>query len=228
MTLSVIIPALNEAQTLPATLSRLRHPAFVEVLVVDGGSRDRMTTDAARAHHPKVRVLTAPRGRARQMNAGAASTHGEVLLFLHADTLLPATAAEDIIEVMADPRTVGGWFDTRLVPDHGLLWIVGRMMSWRSRLTGVATGDQAIFVRRPVFEQISGFPNIPIMEDIAFSKRLKQTGRVVALHSCVLTSGRRWERNGAIRTILLMWWLRLLFFLGVSPGRLKRLYDDAR
>lgn len=227
MTISVIIPTLNEAQTLLAELSRLRRPAFAEVLVVDGGSRDGTTAAVARIH-PQARILTVRRGRARQMNAGAAAAHGEILLFLHADTRLPATAAEDIIEAMADPRIVGGRFDARLVPDSGLLWIVGRMMSRRSRLTGIATGDQAIFVRRTVFEALGGFPDIPIMEDIAFSARLKKAGRVAALRSCVMTSGRRWERHGAIWTILLMWWLRLLFFLGVNPVRLKHLYDDAR
>ena len=227
MTISVIIPTLHEEKTLPWTLARLRHPAFSEVLVVDGGSRDRTLTDLAVAH-PLTRVMHAPTGRARQMNAGAAVARGEILLFLHADTLLPPTAAEDITTTMADTRIVGGWFDTRLIPDRGLLWVVGRMMSWRSRLTGIATGDQAIFVRRKVFEALGAFPDIPIMEDIAFSRRLKRAGQVAALHSCVMTSGRRWERHGAIRTILLMWRLRLLFHLGVSPDRLKRLYADLR
>lgn len=227
MTISVIIPALHEEKTLPGTLARLRHPAFSEVLVVDGGSRDRTLTDIALAN-PLTRVVNAPTGRARQMNAGAALAKGEILLFLHADTLLPPTAAEDITAAMADTRIVGGRFDARLVPDRGLLWVVGRMMSWRSRLTGIATGDQAIFVRRKVFEDIGAFPDIPIMEDIVFSRRLKRAGQVAALRNCVMTSGRRWERHGALRTILLMWWLRLLFFLGVSPERLKRMYDDAR
>jgi rSAM/selenodomain-associated transferase 2 len=227
MTISVIIPTLHEEKTLPDTLARLRHPAFSEVLVVDGGSRDRTLADIALAN-PLTRVLNAPMGRARQMNAGAAAAKGELLLFLHADTLLPATAAQDITHAMADTRIAGGRFDARLVPDRGLLWVVGRMMSWRSRLTGIATGDQAIFVRRKVFEDLGGFPDIPIMEDIAFSRRLKQAGHIAALPSCVLTSGRRWERHGAITTILLMWWLRLLFYLGVSPARLKRMYDDAR
>lgn len=227
MTISVIIPTLHEEKTLPGTLARLRHPAFSEVLVVDGGSRDRTLADVALAN-PLTRVLNAPTGRARQMNAGAAAAKGELLLFLHADTLLPTTAAQDITQAMADTRIAGGRFDARLVPDRGLLWVVGRMMSWRSRLTGIATGDQAIFVRRKVFEDLGGFPDIPIMEDIAFSRRLKQAGHVAALHSCVMTSGRRWERHGAIRTIVLMWWLRLLFYLGVSPARLKRMYDDAR
>ena len=227
MTISVIIPTLHEEHTLPGALARLRHPAFSEVLVVDGGNRDRTLADIALAH-PLTRVLNAPTGRARQMNAGASLAKGEILLFLHADTLLPPLAAESIINTMADTRIVGGRFDARLIPDRGLLWVVGRMMSLRSRLTGIATGDQAIFVRRKVFEDIGAFPDIPIMEDIVLSRRLKQAGRVAALHSCVMTSGRRWERKGAIRTILLMWWLRLLFYLGVSPDRLKRMYDDAR
>jgi len=227
MTISVIIPTLHEEKTLPATLAGLRHPAFSEVLVVDGGSRDRTLADIA-PDNPLTRVLNVPMGRARQMNSGAAAANGEILLFLHADTLLPPTAAEDITRAMADTRIAGGRFDARLVPDRGLLWVVGRMMSWRSRLTGIATGDQAIFVRRKVFEELGGFPDLPIMEDIAFSRRLKQSGPLAALRSCVLTSGRRWERHGAIRTILLMWWLRLLFYLGVNPGRIKRLYGDAR
>ena len=227
MTISVIIPTLHEEKSLPGALARLRHPAFSEVLVVDGGSRDKTVADIALAH-PLTRVMNAPTGRARQMNAGAAVAKGEILLFLHADTLLPPAAAGDITAAMADTRIVGGRFDARLIPDRGLLWLVGRMMSWRSRLTGIATGDQAIFVRRNVFEELGGFPDIPIMEDVAFSRRLKRAGLVAALYSCVMTSGRRWERHGAIRTILLMWWLRLLFYLGVSPTHLKRWYSDAR
>ncbi len=227
MTISVIIPTLHEEKTLPGTLARLRNPAFTEVLVVDGGSRDRTLADIALAN-PLTRVVSAPTGRARQMNAGAAIATGEILLFLHADTLLPPTAVEDITAAMTDTRIVGGRFDARLIPDRGLLWVVGRMMSWRSRLTGIATGDQAIFVRRKVFEDIGAFPDIPIMEDIAFCGRLKRAGQVAALRSCVMTSGRRWERHGALRTILLMWRLRLLYHLGVSPDRLKRLYDDTR
>ena len=223
MTISVIVPALDEARTLPSTLARLNHPAFTEVIVVDGGSQDGTLAAAALAA-PTARILTAPAGRARQMNVGAIAAKGHVLLFLHADTLLPPTAAEDILDTMADTRIAGGRFDARLVPDRGLLWVVGRLMSWRSRLTGIATGDQAIFVRRKIFEALGGFPDIPIMEDVAFSRRLKRAGRVAALRSCVATSGRRWEQHGVARTIVLMWWLRLLFFLGASPDRLKRLY----
>ena len=227
MTISVIVPALNEAHTLPSTLARLNHPVFTEVIVVDGGSQDG-TPAAVALSAPTTRVLTAPAGRARQMNVGAAAAKGNVLLFLHADTLLPPTAADDIHRAMANTMVVGGWFDARLVPDRGLLWIVGRMMSWRSRVTGIATGDQAIFVRRKVFEAMGGFPDMPIMEDIAFSRQLKRAGQIANLRSCVMTSGRRWEQQGAVRTIVLMWTLRLLYFLGMSPYRLKQLYGDAR
>ena len=224
MTISVIIPTLNEAQNIRATLDRLHHPAFSEILAVEGGSRDGTAALAA----PVANVLRSPTGRARQMNTGAATASGDVLLFLHADTLLPPTAADDITSALTDPRVAGGHFDARITPDRGLLWLVGRMMSWRARLTGIATGDQAIFVRRTVFEQLGGFPDISLMEDIAFSRLLKRAGRVTALRSCVVTSGRRWERHGVARTILLMWWLRLLFFLGMSPDRLNKWYADAR
>jgi len=224
MTISVIIPTINEAQNIRAALARLHHPTFGEILVGDGGSYDGTVAQAA----PVAKVLTAPTGRARQMNVGAAAASGDALLFLHADTLLPSTAADDITAALADPRVVGGHFAARIAPDRGLLWLVGRMMSWRARLTGIATGDQAIFARRKVFETLGGFPDIPLMEDIAFSRRLKRAGRVAALRSCVVTSGRRWEQHGVARTILLMWWLRLLFFVGVRPDRLKRLYGDAQ
>jgi rSAM/selenodomain-associated transferase 2 len=227
MTISAIVPVLNEALTLPSTLARLHHPAFTEVIVVDGGSQDGTLAAAALAAQTAW-LLTASVGRARQMNVGAAAAKGTVLLFLHADTLLPPTAADDIAAALADPLVVGGCFDARLVPDRGLLWAVGRMMSWRSRVTGVATGDQAIFVRRKVFEAMGGFPDMPIMEDIAFSRRLKRVGRIAHLRSCVMTSGRRWKRHGVVRTILLMWTLRLLYFLGVGPRRLKQLYGDTR
>src|SRR5437867_7243003 len=143
MTISVIIPTLNEAQNIRAVLARLHHPAFGEILVADGGSLDRTVVQAA----PAAKVLTAPTGRARQMNVGAAAASGDALLFLHADTLLPATAADDITAVLADPRVVGGHFNTRIEPDRGMLWLVGRMMRWRGRLIGIATGDQGLVGR---------------------------------------------------------------------------------
>lgn len=227
MTITVIIPTLNEEHTIELTLSRLHNPAFSEILVVDGGSQDQTLARVATAA-PRARILSGTRGRARQMNSGAAASKAEVLLFLHADTLLPSTAADDVRATLQDPHTIGGRFDVRIDRDSGWYWLIGRMMNWRSRVTGIVTGDQALFVRRPVFEAIGGFPDIPIMEDIAFSKRLKRVGRIAALKSCVITSSRRWARRGTIRTIVLMWGLRFLFFLGVAPAWLKPWYPETR
>jgi rSAM/selenodomain-associated transferase 2 len=227
MTITVIIPTLNEEQTIEHTLSRLHDPAFSEILVVDGGSQDQTLARVATAA-PHARILSGTKGRARQMNSGAAASKEDVLLFLHADTLLPLTAASDVTTALQDPRTIGGRFDVRFDRDSGWYWLICRMMNWRSRLTGIVTGDQALFVRRPVFVAVGGFPDIPVMEDIALSKQLKRVGRIAALKSCVLTSSRRWTRQGVVRTILLMWWMRLLFFVGVSPEKLKRLYIAAR
>src|SRR2546428_3877658 len=155
MTISVVIPTLNEAQNISAALARLHHPAFGEILVRDGGSYDGTAGQAA----PVAKALTAPTGRARQMNVAAAAASGDALLFLHADTLLPPTAADDITAALADPRVVGGHFAARIAPDRGLLWLVGRMMSWRARPPGIATGDQASFARREVFGTPGGLPH---------------------------------------------------------------------
>jgi rSAM/selenodomain-associated transferase 2 len=227
MTISVIIPTLNEEQTIEHTLSRLHNPVFSEILVVDGGSHDQTLARVATAA-PHARILSGTTGRARQMNSGAAVSTADVLLFLHADTLLPLTAADDVTTTLQDPRSIGGRFDVRFDRDSGWFWLICRMMNWRSRLTGIVTGDQALFVRRPVFQAIGGFPDIPIMEDIAFSKQLHRVGRIAALKSCVITSSRRWARQGTIRTIVLMWGLRFLFFVGVAPARLKPWYPETR
>ncbi|MBM4124359.1 MAG: glycosyltransferase [Nitrospira sp.] len=244
MTISVILPTLDEAQTLPQTLARTLALDFDEVLVVDGGSRDR-TQDIVRelqapgcpshvdgsepdARNRTLRLLTAPPGRAAQMNAGASAGRGEVLLFLHADTQLPPDAKPAILQALREPACVGGRFDLRFERDKGLAWLISRLINLRSRSTGIATGDQALFVRREVFERMGGFTAIPIMEDVDFSRRLKRMGRIAALRAQVVTSYRRWESCGPIRTILLMWSLRLLYWLGVSPQRLSRLYVTVR
>jgi rSAM/selenodomain-associated transferase 2 len=221
--LSIIIPALNEAASLARLLPELsaREPA-AEVLVVDGGSDD--DTRAVVARLPAVRWLTSPRGRARQMNAGAAAARGDVLLFLHADTMLPAGAGAAVLEALRDPHVVGGRFDVRLHSRRPLLALVGLMMNLRSRLSGIATGDQAIFVRRAAFEALHGYADIPLMEDIDLTRRLKRRGRLAALRLRVTTSARKWEREGVVRTIVLMWTLRLLYALGVGPARLHRWY----
>ncbi|MCY4489059.1 MAG: TIGR04283 family arsenosugar biosynthesis glycosyltransferase [Deltaproteobacteria bacterium] len=225
MRLSIIIPVLNEERTIAATVEDLARIEPCEIIVVDGGSTDR-TAEIVR--DGPARLVVSARGRAAQMNQGARSATGDVLLFLHADTRLPGTAAPDVQGCMADPACVGGRFDIRLDSSRPLLRIVGRMISLRSRLTRVATGDQAIFVRRTAFERLGGFPEIPIMEDVAFCRELKREGPIACLRSQVVSSARRWEQNGPVRTILLMWTLKLLYLAGVSPARLKRLYSEAR
>jgi rSAM/selenodomain-associated transferase 2 len=225
MDLSVIVPVLNEESVLAATLQSARGPGVREIIVVDGGSED-ATVEVARSLADVVR--TAERGRAAQMNAGAAVARGDALLFLHADTVLPAGFDAAVLRALADPLVVGGRFDLRLLPSSPLLWLTGELINLRSRLTRVATGDQAIFVRRRVFAEMGGFPLLPLMEDVAFTTALKRRGRIARLRERVVASSRRWVRDGIVRTILLMWSLRLLYFCGVSPARLHRLYKDAR
>ncbi len=225
MQISVIVPVLNEEKTIASTLEVLRPLATEEVIVVDGGSSDRTLEIAAQT---EAVVLSSSRGRAEQMNQGARVAKGNVLLFLHADTLLPSSAMGDILAALKDPRCVGGRFDVRLDRRGWIFTLIGALINMRSRLTSVATGDQAIFVRRKVFEEVGGFPEIPLMEDIAFSRALKIKGRMACLRSQVVTSARRWEKEGVWRTILKMWALRLLFLAGISPFHLKRFYGSSR
>jgi len=235
MPISVIIPTLNEELTIMATLAHTAALGFDELIVVDGGSLDQtpvlIESYRRRTQSPAqspVRLVTAPRGRARQMNEGAKASGGEILLFLHADTQLPDDAKTMIDTTLADQRMVGGRFDVRF--DLPSTWgsIISRMMNWRSRLSGIATGDQALFVRRPIFEQMGGFADMPLMEDIDFSRRLKQKGATAALTATVTTSFRRWERHGPLRTLLLMWVLRFLYWIGVSPTHLVDWYKAVR
>ncbi|HLZ34070.1 MAG TPA: TIGR04283 family arsenosugar biosynthesis glycosyltransferase [Nitrospira sp.] len=226
MTITVVIPVLNEEQTIVATL---RHTASLdvnEIVVVDGGSTDQTRAEAeARG---LARVLTSQPGRARQLNAGAKASRSEILLFLHADTRLPDRARQSIESALADPAVVGGRFDVRFDSHSAWSRIISTFMNLRSRLTRISTGDQAMFVRRHIFEQLGGFSDIPLMEDIEFSTRLKRTGPTRALHDTVTTSFRRWEQQGPLRTVLLMWTLRLLYWIGVSPHRLTRFYTVIR
>ena len=224
MNLSVIVPTLNEEAALPAALAAARQPSVLELIVVDGGSRDR-TCEIA--HALADRTLSSGRGRARQMNAGAAAARGDVLLFLHADTRLPDGYATAVAGALADPAVVGGRFDVCLDAPGAAYRLIGRMISLRSRLTRVATGDQAMFVRRAVFERLGGFPAVPLMEDIALSRALKTLGGVACLRETVLTSARRWQRHGLVRTVLLMWLLRAGYYAGISPARLARFYGVA-
>jgi len=230
MTISVIIPTLNESTTIARTLTRTVALGFDEIIVSDGGSTDPTVpmVQACCDRVPATRLVTGPAGRARQLNTGARASGGEILLFLHADTELPLNAKTVIEAALADQALVGGRFDVRF--DRPSRW--GGMISWfmnrRSRMTGIATGDQAIFIRRRVFEQIGGFPDIPLMEDIEFSRRVKRLGPTAPLTETVTTSFRRWEQHGPLRTILLMWTLRFLYWLGVSPVRLNQWYRAVR
>ncbi|MDD9982370.1 MAG: TIGR04283 family arsenosugar biosynthesis glycosyltransferase [Gammaproteobacteria bacterium] len=221
--ISVVVPVLDEADTLAQSLRPLQSVRGhgVEVIVVDGGSRDRTRCVASPLCD---RVLDAPRGRARQMNTGAAHARGRVLLFLHADTRLPSGWAELVRDALGNRGREWGRFDVRLDGAHPMLRVVERAMSLRSRLSGIATGDQAIFVIRAAFRAAGGFPDIALMEDVALSRALRARSRPVCLRATALTSSRRWERNGIARTIVLMWRLRLEYALGGDPERLARLY----
>ncbi len=225
MRLSVVVPTLNEETVLAQTLARARDGDAHEVIVVDGGSRDATRTVAARFTD---RVLVTEPGRARQMNAGAAVAIGDVLLFLHADTLLPAGFADAIARALADQAVIGGRFDVHLDGRNRWLPLIAAAINLRSRLTRIATGDQAIFVRRAVFEALGGFPLVPLLEDVRFTAALKRRGGIACLRERVATSARRWEQRGVTRTILLMWALRLGHALGVAPERLQRFYAAVR
>jgi rSAM/selenodomain-associated transferase 2 len=211
--LSIVMPVLDEAATIRGALEALQG---YEVIVADGGSSDGTPDIAAGLCD---RVVRAPRGRARQMNAGAAVATGDALLFLHVDTRLPPNA--DAAVALALRTRAWGRFDVEIDGRHPLLKVVACAMNVRSRLTGIATGDQAIFVRRDAF---AGFPEIALMEDVAFSRAMKRRGPPACLRERVATSGRRWESRGVLRTIFLMWRLRLAYFLGARPDDLARIY----
>jgi len=213
------MPVLNEAELIATRLAQLKTSLSgdYEIIVVDGGSMD---ATVERAQTDADSVIASARGRALQMNAGAARAQGDVFLFLHADTSLPANA----IDVLTCVN--GGWgrFNVRLSGGHFMYRVIERMMNFRSCLTGVATGDQAMFVSRALFKKVHGFPEIGLMEDIALSKLLRKCMKPLCLRQQVTTSSRRWQQHGIIKTIMLMWWLRLLYFIGVSPSRLANMY----
>jgi rSAM/selenodomain-associated transferase 2 len=219
--LTIVLPVLNEAAIIVGALRALAplRARGAEIIVADGGSHDG-TPQLARPFAD--RVITAPQGRGAPLNAGAALGTGDALLFLHADTILP----DDADRLIAAALTYRAWgrFDLRIAGRHPFLAVIARMINWRSRLTGIATGDQAIFITREAFIAVGGFPDLPLMEDIAISQRLKRLCRPFCVAAPAVTSGRRWEQNGIARTILLMWRLRLAYYLGVEPARLAQRY----
>jgi rSAM/selenodomain-associated transferase 2 len=221
--LSVIIPCLNEADGIAGSLQALAplRARGVEIVVVDGGSTDN-TLEIARPFADQV--ITARRGRALQMNAGAAQARGDLLLFLHADCRLPPTADGLIVDGLNRARKTWGRFDVTLTGGHPLLRVIGAMMNWRSRLTGIATGDQGVFVTRSLFEAAGCYPEIALMEDITLTQKLRSIGKPLALRHRIIVSGRRWEKYGVVRTILLMWQLRLQYWLGANPNKLAERY----
>jgi rSAM/selenodomain-associated transferase 2 len=223
MKLSIIVPMLNEAQQLPALFAHLLSFGRTdsEIIFVDGGSHD---GSEALVEAEGLVLVKASRGRANQMNAGAACATGDILLFLHADTTLPQLAHYYITRALSDGAHCWGRFDVHIGGQSPALCVVAWMMNVRSRLTGIATGDQAIFVRRDAFDRVQGFPSQPLMEDIELSKRLKRLSRPACIADRVMTSGRRWEKYGVWRTILLMWRLRWEYWLGADPVHLERLY----
>jgi rSAM/selenodomain-associated transferase 2 len=226
---SIIIPALDEEATVALAIRSCREAGPCEVIVADGGSLDR-TVEIARRDADAV--IVAPRGRAAQMNAGAAVARGSVLLFLHADTLLPGGSVPAVLGALQDPGVIGGAFRVLLASSPGAgryvratLWLTGRMIGARARVARAFTGDQAIFVRAQAFRAVGGYPEIPLMEDVELSRRMRRAGKMVLLSLRVRTSGRRWEAWGPLRTVLLMWRLRIGYLLGWTPSRCAEAYS---
>lgn len=228
-TLALIIPVLNESAGLASLLAHVGSLAVDETIIVDGGSEDgswRSLCEAATAH-AALSPLRGPRGRARQMNLGATRSTADILLFLHADTRLPECACREVRNAVRQGASWGR-FDVCIDGGRRVLGMIAWMMNQRSALTGICTGDQAIFVRRSLFMQLGGYADIPLMEDIDLSRRLKKIHAPHRIASPATTSGRRWEQNGVLRTVILMWFNRLSYWLGVDPAHLARKYRDAR
>ncbi|MDQ6975417.1 MAG: TIGR04283 family arsenosugar biosynthesis glycosyltransferase [Mariprofundaceae bacterium] len=225
MSVAIIVPVYNEEKTLGTFLPLLEKFACDQLIIVDGGSQD---ASQARLKKQGITWVQGRKGRAKQMNDGAAGCTSDVLLFLHVDTQLPPRAIEFIQIAMQDRTTVGGRFDVRLDGKEPVFRLIETLINWRSRLSRISTGDQAMFVRRHVFERVGGFAEQALMEDIALSRCLKRHGKIACLRHTVTTSARRWQYHGVMRTVLLMWRLRFLYWCGVNSNTLAAMYHDAR
>ncbi len=228
--LTIIVPVLDEIERLPGLLTELLDLSAAQVVVVDGGSRDGSVSvcrDFCRSHAHRFRLVESAPGRAVQMNRGAAQVHAGWIVFLHADTRLPGNAFS-ALERAARSGCEWGRFDVDFASRHLGLRLVAWSMNMRSRLTGIATGDQAIFVRAKTFAALGGYPEIPLMEDIALAKMLRARARPCRIRTPVVTSARRWRRRGWLRTVVTMWALRCAYWFGVDPGRLARRYPQVR
>ena len=224
-TIAAIVPLLNECRVLPEMIKTVRQLGVDELIIVDGGS-----SDGSRDLLEKSDLfwISSDAGRARQMNAGAKQCDSDILLFIHADTSLSSSDVEVVRSVMEAGHYVAGRFDVTLSGRHPALAVIAWMMNLRSRLTRISTGDQCQFVRRSLFEKIGGFPELPLMEDVALSRRLKSEGKIASLRQKVVTSSRRWEQFGIYKTVLLMWKIRLLFWLGKPADELAAIYRASR
>ncbi len=219
--ISIIIPVLNEANTICTTLAQLPNADNVEVIVVDGGSRDQ-TVEIVRSLG--FSVISATPGRANQMNAGAAIATGDILLFLHADTRLPIHFDTFIRQALQHPATLAGAFELRIDSQMRGVRLIERMVNMRSHFFSMPYGDQAIFLKATVFQDIGGFPNLPIMEDFELIRRLRSQGQITIISASVLTSGRRWQKLGVVKTTLINQLIIVGYFLGISPQQLVRWY----
>ncbi len=225
LSVSIVIPLINEEKHVKTIINQCASLPVDEFLFVDGGSDDATCRILRDAGVPYIQSVP---GRAVQMNAGAAESKSDILVFIHADTDIHSSHIGDVKAAMRDAAVVGGRFDIRLSGAHPAFRVIETMINLRSRLTKISTGDQAQFVRRAVFEKIGGFPDQALMEDVEFSRRLKKQGKIACLRRKITTSSRRWQKYGIVRTVLLMWRLRLLYWLGVSPERLAAMYREAR
>jgi rSAM/selenodomain-associated transferase 2 len=223
--ISIIIPVFNEAAKIQETLTRVIDTTNVEVIVVDGGSRDE-TVEIAKSLG--VKVISANPGRASQMNAGAVVAKGNILLFLHADTLLPTNFDTLICSALQDTKTIAGAFELRIDSQLRGLRFIEKMVNGRSSFFALPYGDQAIFLKAAIFEQVGGFPNLPIMEDFELMRHLKREGRITILPASVITSGRRWQKLGVVKTTLINQLVIGGYFLGVSPDKLVNFYRRSR